>query len=117
RLEQLIRLFEQIGPQRFVCLLAVPRTAARRAQPVHDLEDRGYSVGVRLVHLRFDDSPPHEVRGYAVTSRGPLHAMKATEPPPPDPIDRAAPSRPAAPGDPAARSRPGGASRSGWGRS
>src|SRR5438067_6210242 len=49
RLQQLIGLLEQVGPQRLMGLLPVPRTSARRSQPVHDLEDRLDSVGERLV--------------------------------------------------------------------
>jgi len=40
-LEQLVRFLEQVRPQRFVCLFAIPRTSSRRAKPGNDLKNRG----------------------------------------------------------------------------
>src|SRR5712691_6040181 len=47
RLEELVGLLEQVGSQRLVRLHPVPRTAPWRAQPGHDLEDRGHAWGER----------------------------------------------------------------------
>src|SRR6266851_2138969 len=43
RLEELVGLLEQVGPQRLVGLLTIPRTAPWRAQSRHDLEDRAHA--------------------------------------------------------------------------
>ena len=81
--EDLVGLFEQVWPQRFVRLLAVPGTAVRLAQPVHDVEDRRQArtvwrhVSLSCQRSRFFHGP------------------------------RARPSRPGRPAAPAASPRPG----------
>jgi hypothetical protein len=51
RLEDLVGLLEQIGPQAHVRLLAVPRAAAGGAKPCHDVDEGGERLGhARIGH-------------------------------------------------------------------
>ena len=60
--EHLVCLLEQVGAQRRVRLLAVPRTAVRRAQTLGDARDRRKRREIREGILRVEHEPARAAR-------------------------------------------------------
>src|SRR5439155_13395508 len=63
RFERLVRLLEEVARERGVCLLAVPRAPARRAQLRHDLDERAEGLAGRF------DEPFRDVVGQVGSDR------------------------------------------------